>query len=96
VRGEISDVAAHTLTAGFLNGTVVINPPPLLAITRSDQDIRLSWPLWATNFALQGAENSFPPVGWTNVVGTVGITNDEHVLTLPASGVMKFYRLSSP
>jgi len=96
VPGEISDAAAHPLTAGYLNGTLAINPPPSLAISKTDQDITLSWPLWASNFTLQKAENTFPQMTWTNILGTVGLSNAEHVLTLPISGGMKFYRLSSP
>jgi len=78
-----------------VNGTLAINPPPSLAITREDQTITLSWPTWATNFALQVAD-TFPPVAWTNVSGAVGISNAEQVITLPINGGLKLYRLSSP
>ena len=96
VPGEISDAAAHTLSAAYVNGTLAINPPPSLFIARADQDVILSWPLWASNYSLQVAEDAFPPVTWTNVLGTVGISNADQVMTLPINGGMKFYRLSSP
>jgi len=96
VTSEVSDAAARVLTADYVNGTVVVNPPPSLNITRAGQDIALSWPLWASNFAPQVADALVSPVTWTNVAGTVGVSNGENFVTVPITGVMKFYRLATP
>jgi hypothetical protein len=96
VPRQVSDANAVALNTSYINGTITVNPFPSLKISQAGQNIRLSWPLWATNFALQMAQDPFPQVAWTNVSGTIGISNAEHVIMLPINDGMKFYRLSSP
>ena len=96
VPTEVSDKTATVLAAGYVNGTVVVNPAPTLQITRAGPDIVLAWPLWASNFVAQAADAGLPPVTWTNVAGTVVVSNAENVVTLPITGATKFYRLSIP
>jgi hypothetical protein len=94
---EVSDAGANALPASYANGAVIISPIPSLRIALSDQDVLLAWPLWATNFLLQEADGSLAaPPAWTNLSVTVGVSNDESVVTLPVSGAGKFYRLYHP
>ena len=93
---EVSDKTAQVLAAAYVDGTVLVNPPPALKIARAGQNIVLSWPLWASNFVPQSADAVLPPVTWTNVAGSVVVSNGENVVTLPMTGSTKFYRLSSP
>jgi hypothetical protein len=94
---EVSDPGANALPASYANGAVIISPIPSLRIALSDHDVLLAWPLWATNFSLQEADGSLAaPVTWTNLSVTVGVSNDESVVTLPVSSVGKFYRLYHP
>jgi len=95
IHREVSDVAAVTLVADFVNGTVTISPPPSLNIVRSGSNLTLTWPSWATNFVLQQAE-TLAPAGWTNLPVTIGTSNDESVVNLPMSGAARFFRLIQP
>ena len=68
-------------------GTV---PRPSLAIAKSGTNIRLSWPIWATNFWLESADQISNIMNWVQIPVT---TNS---MTLPASGRQKFFRLRKP
>lgn len=97
VPRDVSDVSAGTLTASYLNSSVTVIPTPALTITKQGQDLTLSWPTWATNFALQAVEGGIPLSGqWTNVEVMPGRTNGENTVTLPLSGSARFYRLRQP
>ena len=94
---EVSDTNALRLAAGYVNGTVTVNPLPSLSIGRSGEDITLAWPLWATNFGLQAAEGGLPPaVPWTNLVVVPTLTTNEAIVTLPLAATNKMYRLHQP
>jgi hypothetical protein len=76
---------------------VTINPFPSLKISHSGPDIRLSWPLWASNFVLQQASDVRPAAAaWSNLPASVIITNGEYVVALPLSAPSKLYRLYLP
>jgi hypothetical protein len=71
--------------------------PPSLKITRSGGNIVLSWPLWATNFALQEAQcASSAPWVWRNLPATVVSEGIENVVARPVEDGVKFYRLIQP
>jgi hypothetical protein len=95
VRGEVSDTNANPVAATFIKGTISVNPKPSLGIVQSAQNISLSWPTWATNYALQ--ETLGEPVSafgnWTNLQVSPVITNGNFGITLPLNGSMQFYRL---
>ena len=94
VPREVSDATASTLTSSYLNGTVTVSAVPSLNITRANQSVTLSWPLWASNFVLQ--EATAMNAGWTNVTGTAGTNASQNLITLPADSTAKFYRLQLP
>jgi hypothetical protein len=94
VPRQVVDASAIPLLTTYLNGGVTVNPPPSLTAIRALQNISLSWPLWATNFALQEAEGALlPSLTWSNVPTAFAITNNSAVVSLPISGTTKFYRL---
>jgi hypothetical protein len=91
---QVVDAAATPLTATYQNGSITVNPPPSLTAMHSEQNISLSWPLWATNFVLQEADGTLmPSLTWSNVPSSFTLTNNAAVVTLPISGMTKFYRL---
>jgi len=91
---QVVDSTATPLVTTYVNGSVTVNPPPALTAVRFQQNINLSWPLWATNFVLQEADGTLlPPLTWSNVPAGLTITNNVAVVTLPISGTTKFYRL---
>jgi hypothetical protein len=94
---EVSGTNALPLAAGYVNGTITVNPLPSLSIGRSGEDITLAWPLWATNYRLQAAEGGLPPtVPWTNLVVVPTLTSNQAIVTLPLAGTNKVYRLRQP
>jgi len=94
---EVSDTNALRLAAGYVNGTVTVNPLPSLSIGRSGEDITLAWPLWATNFGLQAAAGGLSPtMPWTNLVVVPTLTSNQAVVTQPLAATNVFYRLHQP
>jgi hypothetical protein len=65
--------------------------PPVLAVTRSGNDVRLSWPVSATGFLLE--ETAALPGGWVNSSASVTVQGNENVAVIVATGAAKFYRL---
>ena len=94
VPRQVSDANAAALNTGYIGGMVTVNPPPTLNIAQWDQNLVLSWPLWATNFGLQqSGEMVSPSATWTNLSAPVGVSNNQNVVTLPRSDALKFFRL---
>jgi hypothetical protein len=94
---EVSGTNALPLGAGYVTGTITVNPLPSLSIGRTGADITLAWPLWATNFGLQAAEGGLPPtVPWTNLAVVPTLTSNQALVTLPLAATNKVYRLHQP
>jgi len=94
VRREVADTNASPLTASYISGTISVNPRPALGIAQAKQNLTLTWPLWATNYALQQAAG--PTLGstvWTNLPASAAITNSAFSTTVPAGSSIEFYRL---
>jgi hypothetical protein len=79
----------HAGIYGKCSGT-----PPMLRITKSGQNLLLTWPASSEGFQLQEAGALTFPVTWTNVPAAPVITNNEYIVTLPLNVGPKFYRLS--
>ena len=91
---QVVDPLANTLTADYLDGSMVVSPPPSLAIAESQQAVTLAWPLWATNFALQEADGAtMPSLVWTNLNRPFTVSTNSALVTMPLSSTTKFYRL---
>ncbi|MBE0544962.1 MAG: immunoglobulin domain-containing protein [Verrucomicrobia bacterium] len=93
VPRQISDANAMPLAATYQDATITVNPLPVLRIVHLEQDIVLSWPLWASNYTLQEASGTLLPPVWTAVEGVPGTGTGEHQLTQPLTGDGKFFRL---
>ncbi len=90
----IVDPAANTLAASYVSGSILVNPLPTLTIAPAQQNVTLSWPLWATNYTLQEAEGSgVSSLNWSNVPVALTVTNNQATVSVPVSGNTKFYRL---
>jgi hypothetical protein len=97
VHRQVSDPGAFALPADYVSGALTVNPLPVLNIARADENLRLSWPLWATNFVLQQAEGSWTsPTNWTQLEIGIGTAADENTVTMPLSDGVRFYRLYRP
>lgn len=94
VHRDVADTNAIPLVSTYVGGTISVNPRPTLAIAHSNQNINLSWPLWATNYILQEALGSTLPISaWTNLSVSPSVTNGATTVTQPLSGSIRFYRL---
>lgn len=74
------------------------NLQPALRIAPTDGGIRLSWPLWASDFQLEqvGAAPGGSG-GWSNVNAIpTTTTNNENAMVLPLDGASRLYRLFKP
>jgi hypothetical protein len=97
VPREVSDTAAAPLPIGFSAGTITVNPPPTLRITRTDPaNILLSWPMYASSFGLQEAGALAATTVWSNLPGSLIFSNNECNFLLPITNSPRFYRLKSP
>ena len=64
---------------------------PTLAITRSGDNVRVSWSTNATDFDLLST-TSLSPASWGPAGGTLTLEGDQNVVTLPATNT-QFFRL---
>jgi hypothetical protein len=67
-------------------------PSPLLNIQRNGADVVLSWPTNSAGFTLEAKTNLNTNV-WSVVSPSPAVSSTNHVMTNPASGPMRFYRL---
>lgn len=97
VNGNQSDNSAPESGAAYVFSGLGPSAPEL-AIEESAGSVRVFWPLSATAFVLDEANdlNASPIIGWTQVPFPYQ-TNATHVsITLPLSAGHKFYRLRKP
>lgn len=86
------------IEGGFWSGITLIESTgtdgPLLKIrlTRGGLAV-LSWPLSASDYILEEAAGAVPPTRWSRAPQAVVETATEYTVTVPAAGVMKYYRL---
>lgn len=94
VRREVADTNAIPVAATYANGVISVNPTPSLVVSQAKATINLSWPLWATNYALQQALGAtWPAPGWTTLTVSPAVTNNSLGVALPLGGSAQFYRL---
>jgi len=76
----------------FLVKTVVAFPE--FTVSRSGNNLVISWPASATDYTLESAASLTPPVVWTPVTTPPALTvGDQKVITLPMGGGDEFFRL---
>jgi len=98
LSGTIGQPDAGILGGGMLDGGFwgLVGPlQPLLTITRSSNNIIISWPSPSTGFVLQ--ENTDLSGGvWNNVAQVPSDNGVIKSVTGPPSSVAKYYRLKNP
>ena len=91
----ISDPLANELTAQYVPGSISVNPPPVLLITTSGENVTLAWPEWAATFNLQAAGSTLTG-SWTNITAPLQTNAGNIVVTLPVAGETRYFRLQHP
>ena len=68
--------------------------PTMTAGLPDSGHIAVSWPAWATGYALQTTER-LQPVDWQRVTNQATLRDDRLSITLPLAAASQFYRLIS-
>lgn len=86
---------SFTLSEGFASRVAVLLTPgaPRLTLARTVTGFELSWPLPAEGFVLQETPVLATPTGWVNAAVSSVEQNGRHVVSLPAAGPPRFFRL---
>ncbi|HEY5910430.1 MAG TPA: DUF5696 domain-containing protein [Verrucomicrobiae bacterium] len=93
---EITPVQAGSRWRLPLNGASEYrwtNPPPRLSISRTNENVIISWPGSADGFNLEAAGSLSTTTGWTMVTNPVLTATDGFSVVLPAAGANQFHRL---
>jgi len=90
VSGYIDPVASNN----FGSAVTIVEPLPLLSISRaSNNQIRVSWAAGLSNYSLQ-YKNALPTnYVWVTNSAVPVLTNNQNVITEPATNTRRFYRL---
>ncbi|MBI1175879.1 hypothetical protein GC207_00410 [bacterium] len=91
----------YTLTGGFLSIVTAIQTPgaPRLKVTRSGNDVVVSWPDPSTDFVLQVTGSLATPSSstiWSTSGAQVSTNNGEKQITISSPVGNKYFRLQKP
>jgi len=75
---------------------VVVPLRPSLAIHPTADGVELTWPAWASNFALHAATALTPAPNWSPVTNSPALQADVWRLGLPADSAQRFFKLRTP
>jgi hypothetical protein len=73
--------------------SAVVNPLPFLTIAKVGTNVVLSWPAYATGFALQQATNLPTSVVWLDVTNAVTLADGTNHVTLGFDSRQRYFRL---
>jgi hypothetical protein len=97
VPREVSDYTALAQPASYAASPVEVRYQPALRIAPAGTNVMIAWPLWATNYVLQGSVGALSSVmTWTNLSVGVVISNNESTVIVPPAAAARFYRLHHP
>jgi hypothetical protein len=75
------------------NAVLTVLPQPSLSISNAAQGVTVSWPIWATNYAIQEADGLAAPITWLNLPFKPVVSTNDIRVTLQPTASHKFYRL---
>lgn len=92
---------SYTLTGGFMSIVTAIQTPgaPRLKVTRSGNDVIVSWPDPSTDFVLQESGALATPSSntiWNDNNDTATVNNGEKRITLTSPAGKRYFRLRKP
>jgi hypothetical protein len=84
----------QALAASYAAGPdALLAPVPNLVAQISGNSSLLSWPLNAPGFVLETTTSLDSGAGWTMVTNSPVLQNGQHIVTLPLSNAIQFFRL---
>src|SRR5439155_14607341 len=83
----VSAPVAISMSVPFFPERVALN------IARSGTTAIVSWPASATAASLQTATNLAAATHWRNATNPPSVSNNQNLVTTPAGGTQKFFRL---
>jgi probable HAF family extracellular repeat protein len=90
--GQVVGVAVNPI--GNAKHAVLLNPAPALTLVKSAEGIVISWPWWATDFALYGTTDTLPPIVWSPITNAVtSLEGTGYSVSVPTSDPRHFFRL---
>jgi hypothetical protein len=95
--GIAADPAGNVCVSDYYLNTIRFGEPvPSLELTASDAGLLLSWPLWASNYVLQAADNAGPACSWQPWTNPVTLVETNFFTTNSAASPAAFFRLFKP
>ena len=90
--------AANGVGASVNSGpaAIFLAAPQLSAGNSGNHSFSLSWPAWASGWALDYATNLQPPTLWHPVTNAIGSNDGQFSATLPANSAQSYFRLTAP
>jgi hypothetical protein len=71
----------------------VTDVPVVLSINRSGANVILRWPITCGTFILEQTTSLSAPIAWTPVGVPVSVVSGQYQVTLPATGMQRYFRL---
>jgi hypothetical protein len=93
VQLQVADLNAVALGANFVNGSVVLPPPPTLQTITAGGGLQLSWPVAAGSFLIQSADSPAGP--WNNIDLPIITNGVSATVTVQTTNTQQFFRLMS-
>jgi hypothetical protein len=93
VQREVADATAQSLKAVYSNGLISITNLRRLSIALVGTNVTLSWPAAFSNYVLQSLGN-LSAGEWNANLGSPSVNGTNLFITLPATNLQQFYRLS--
>ena len=95
-EGAVGASATVTLGDAPLGDPMIVVNPIALQVKASAQGVQLSWPATATGYVLQSCPSLAPSAAWVNWPATPDSVSGRWVLTVPAEGSTRLFRLYRP
>jgi len=102
-KGKIDEISVYNralspgeVQALYAAGSLGKCFAPVLNIASAGQNVVLSWPASASDYALQEATNLVGAASWLRLSPTFATNNGQISVTLPVNDQNKFYRLVRP
>lgn len=94
---EVENVAVPGIeNPGILTDGLVLGKSPLLSLSRSGNQVILSWPREFADFVLEASDTLLPFPLWETVAAKPELRSDQFVVVLPIDRAMQYYRIHKP